>query len=55
MATEYDRPPNRTVERHYTTDRGSGIGVALGIIAAFAIVALLFSLSTIAPRAARRR
>jgi hypothetical protein len=42
MATEYERPGNRVVERTHTTDTGSGMGIVLGLIIAFGIVAFLF-------------
>ena len=40
MATGYDRPSERIVERHYTSD--GGIGVVIGLIVALAIGAFLF-------------
>ena len=40
MATEYERPSKRIVERHYTSD--SGIGVIVGLILALAIGAFVF-------------
>jgi hypothetical protein len=40
MATEYDRPSERIVERHYTRD--GSMGVALALIVALAIGAFVF-------------
>ncbi len=40
MATEYERPTERIVERHYSSD--SGIGVIVGFIVALAIGAFVF-------------
>ena len=42
MATEYERPRDRVVERTHTTDTGSGMGIVLGLIIAVGIVAILF-------------
>lgn len=42
MATEYERPHDRVVERTHTTDTGSGMGIVLGLLIAFGIVAILF-------------
>ncbi len=40
MATEYERPTERIVERHYTSD--SGVGIIVGLIIALAIGAFVF-------------
>ena len=42
MATEYERPRDRVVERTHTTDTGWGMGTVLGLIIALGLGLILF-------------
>jgi hypothetical protein len=42
MATEYERPPERVIDRTHTTNTGSGMGIVLGLVVAFGLVAILY-------------
>jgi hypothetical protein len=42
MDREYEAPRERVVERSHTTDTGSGMGIVLGLVIAFGIIAILF-------------
>jgi hypothetical protein len=42
MATEYERPGDRVVDRSHMTDTGSGMGIVLGLLIAFGLMAILY-------------
>lgn len=42
MATEYERPRDRVVERTHTTNAGSGMGIVLGVLVALGIAAIMY-------------